>query len=108
MTAIETWNQNLLRRSAAMLAMPQVKLDSNRQPVSIATFVQVEQLRAARPAGGLPDSTAKVAKKQENITMSLRMKIQKPYAGHDPLRRRARVIGNFAGRAPGADPASWS
>ena len=36
-----------------MLAMPQVKLESSRQAVSIATIVEVKQLLPARPAGRL-------------------------------------------------------
>src|SRR5215813_2950891 len=77
-TAIMTWNQNVLRSSAAMLAIPQVKLDNKRQAVSIATFFRLNSCAPDGPPSVCPDSTAKVAKKQENITMSERMKIQKP------------------------------
>ena len=61
-----------------MLAMPQTKLDSSRQPVSIATFFRLNNSAPCGPPAVCPDSTANAAKKQENITMSLRMKIQKP------------------------------
>src|SRR6202163_4572085 len=37
-TAMADWNQILLRKSAAMLAMPQVKLEASRNAVSIATL----------------------------------------------------------------------
>ena len=61
-----------------MLAKPQTKLDSSRQTVSIATFLRSNSSAPLGPPAVCRDSTAKVAKNAENITMSLRMKIQKP------------------------------
>ena len=51
MTAIATWNQALLRTSAAMLARPQVKLDASRHAGLDRDIAQVEQLvrRSVRP-----------------------------------------------------------
>ena len=48
----------MLRASAAMMARPQAKLDSSRNAGLDRDGVQVEELGPARPAGGLPDSTA--------------------------------------------------
>ena len=77
-TAIAIWNQKRLRTSAAILAMPQVKLDSNRQTVSIATSFRSNSSAPLGPPAVCFDNTAKVAKKHENITMSLSRKIQNP------------------------------
>ena len=77
-TAIAIWNQNWLRSSAAILAMPQVKLDSRRQPVSTATLLRLNSCAPEGPPAVSPERTAKAAKKQENITMSLSRNIQKP------------------------------
>src|SRR3984893_1403563 len=77
-TAIASWNQTVLRVPAAMPARPQVKLDARRNPVSIATFFRSNSSRPLGPPAVCPSRTAWVAKKAENMIMSLRMKIQKP------------------------------
>ena len=78
MTAIAIWNQVLLRTPAAMVASPQVKLEASRKPVSIATLRRSNSSRPPGPPAVCPSNTAYVAKNAENITMSERMKIQKP------------------------------
>ena len=61
-----------------MLAMPQVKLESSRQAVSIATLFRLNSSFPLGPPAVASLSTAKVAKNAENMTMSLSRKIQKP------------------------------
>jgi hypothetical protein len=57
-TAIATWNQRELRTSAAMLAMPQAKLDNNKKAVSIATFLRLKSSAPLGPPAVCPNSTA--------------------------------------------------
>ena len=61
-----------------MLAMPQVKLDSSRHTVSIATLVRSNRSCPDGPPAVSPDSTAYAAKNAENMMMSLSRKIQNP------------------------------
>src|SRR6266403_1672806 len=57
-TAIASWNQIVLRVSAAILASPQVKLDARRNPVSIATLHRSNSSRPLGPSAVWPSSTA--------------------------------------------------
>ncbi len=61
-----------------MLARPQVKLDSSRHAVSIATLCRSNRSLPDGPPAVAPDSTAYDAKNAENMMMSLSRKIQKP------------------------------
>ena len=63
---------------APMLARPQVKLESSRQAVLISTLRRLNSSRPLGPPAVAPTSTAYVAKKAENMMMSLSRKIQKP------------------------------
>ena len=61
-----------------MLATPQVKLDSSRHAVSIATVLRWNRSFPPGPPAVSPDNTVYVAKNAENMMMSLSRKIQKP------------------------------
>src|ERR1700716_2650782 len=57
-TAMASWNQIVLRVSAAMLARPQGKLDARRNPVSIATLRRSNSSRPLGPPAVCPSRTA--------------------------------------------------
>ena len=78
MTSSASWVQSWLRASVATADRPQVKLESRRHAVSIATCDGSNRSCPDGPPAVAVCSTACAAKNAENIMMSLSRKIQKP------------------------------
>ena len=89
-TAIATWNQRALRASAAMLARPQVKLDSSRNAVSIATLLQVEQLAPLGPPAVCPEQHRIGREEGREHHDVAEQENPEAEAGHDALRAPGR------------------
>ena len=87
-TAMRSGTSSRLRTSAAMLAKPQVKLDSSRKAVSDRDVLEIEQLRAVRAAGGLPRQHRIGREEAGEHHDVAEQEDPEAVAGHDPLRRR--------------------